>query len=438
MDFTPWGYKQQRVIFSEKPITLAGFGIQAGKTTAGSIRTKIYMCRYIDPTDAFLVIAPTYKILQQSTLPSFLQVMDGLGEYHKGDSVFKMYKGGTCYIRSLSDPNSIVGITNVRHVWGDEAGLFSLYGFENIQARAAFKNAPILLTTSPYALNWIYKDIIRPKLKDPSARPDVELIQARSDENPYFPKDVYESRKKTMDPRRFNSIFGGQWEKMEGLVYDCFDEGKHVVKPFPLPQGTKFYAGVDWGFTNPFALVVRAITPEGNHIDVSEVYETGLTISDMVARAKQKKAIWGIECFYCDPSAPAYIEEFNRQGLRAMPANNDIRKGIDLQYELIKDLRWFCFSDCKYLIDEMESYHYPDLKELKGDTNVKEQLPVKQNDHLMDASRYISIALYRPKAKRKEILNPNFVDKSKLFKESEVNHHVKQSSYSPFTEDWSR
>ena len=154
----------------------------------------------------------------------------------------------------------------------DEAGLYTLYFWENIQARASFKEAPIRIVTSPYSLNWLYKDYIRPYRKDPSLVPDALVIQARSDENPYFPRKEYERKKRTMDPRRFNMMYGGQFDKAEGLVYDCFDEIEHVCEPFILPAGTVYYAGVDWGYTHPFALVVRAITPDGFHYQISETY----------------------------------------------------------------------------------------------------------------------------------------------------------------------
>jgi hypothetical protein len=86
---------------------------------------------------------------------------------------------------------------------------------------------------------------------------------------------------------------------------------------------------VDWGFTDPFVMKIRAITPEGNHYGISEFYKTGLTLSDMILIAKQKQGIYGKMVFYCDPSQPGHIEEFNRNGLSALPSDNDIRRGVD-------------------------------------------------------------------------------------------------------------
>lgn len=388
--------QQEEVFLSDKPIILLACGIQFGKTKVGTLWMQGKMHRYASPADNFIIVSPTYKILAQSTLPPFLRIMDGHGHYNKKDEVFEMYSGGKCFFRTMTDPDSIVGITDVRAIYGDEAGLYSLYAWENIQARAAFKNAQILLTTSPYSLNWVYKDLIRPKMKNKDARPDVTYIKARSIDNPYFPMDYYNRMKETMDERRFRAMFGGEWEKMDGLVYDCFDEDENSIQPFSLPEGTKFYAGVDWGTTAPFVIVVRAITPSGHHFQVSEVYKTGQTILDMVQLAKQKTLAYPIKFFYCDPSSPGYIEEFNRAGLPAVAADNKIRVGIDYHYELIKSRRLKLFrGDNKYTFDEYETYHYPSQDEVKQDTDIEDELPVKQNDHAMDANRYVTMATYQ-------------------------------------------
>ncbi len=401
MHWSPHSDKQERALDSTKPIVVVGSGIQYGKTAVGAVKTKIAAHTYRHPEDNHLVLAPTYKVMQQSTLPPFLRIMAGYGDYKKADGEFKVHGGGTIYLRTGTDPDSIVGITNVRSIWGDEAGLYSLYFWENIQARASFKEAQITLTTSPYSLNWLYKEIIKPKLKNPEARPDVDLIQARSDENPYFPKAEFDRKKLTMDPRRFAMVYGGSWERPAGLVYDVFDDEENQCEPFQLPTGTKYYAGVDWGYTEPFAFVVRAITPDGRHFQVSEFYKSGLTINDMVAVAKQKQTVWGIGPIYCDPSQPGAIEEFNRNGLRAIPANNDVRVGIDRHYELVKTRRYKVFkSTSPYSLDEYDSYHYPDPEDIKPDQTIKEAKPVGQNDHAMDANRYVTVMTHFTDVKR--------------------------------------
>jgi hypothetical protein len=434
MIFKPHSSKQERALFTDKRILVLGTGTQWGKTQVGALRMKRMMHTFTSKDDAFLITAPDYKTMMQSTLKAFLPMMDGYGTYNKKYEQFEMNHGGICYFRTETDPDSVVGITNIRHIWGDESGKYRLYFWENLQARAEFKGATIDLTTSPYSLNWLFKELIRPTKK--GLRNDVELVQAASWENPYHslydPKKLAEKRA-TMDPRRFNMIYGGEFNKMEGLVYDCWDDDENFVAPFQLPMGTKFFAGVDWGFTDPFVMKVRAITPDGRHYGISEFYKTGTTLSDQILIAQQKKTVFGISKFFADPSQPGAIEEFNRNGLPCEPAENDIRRGVDLHYELIKTRRYKEFRGaCSYSSDERENYHYPEPKDLRPDQDSKEQLPVGQHDHCMDVDRYLTLMTYRRDGK----LSPKQPGEGKLHKTRL--DYLKSSHRKSGTENWSK
>ncbi len=391
--------KQEDLIFSDSPITAAITGIQWAKTTSGAWWMKRQMFTNTQPADNFIIAAPTYKILAQSTLPAFMRVMEGAGELKWADGEFKLHGGGTAYLRTGTDADSVVGITNVRAIWGDEAGKFSLYFWENLQTRASFKQAPIMLTSTPYAMNWFFKEILKPFKS--GQRPDIKVIQARSCDNPYFPMAEYERKQKTMDPRRFNAMYNGEFEKMHGLVYDCFDEELHVVEPFQLPIGTKYYGQVDWGTTHPFVVTIRGVTPAGSHYQVSEFYKTGYTLMDMIQVAQRLKQVWDVEIFYCDPAQPGYIEEFNRHGCPAIGADNDIKLGIDRQYALIKQGKFKIFKNSSpHTIDEVQTYRYEEPKDLKPDQADKEQKPVDQDNHAMDTWRYGANMLYHSANKK--------------------------------------
>lgn len=398
--FVPHSEKQEQAIFSKKPILLLGCGTQFGKTVVGAVRMMIAMHTFTDKKDAFIITAPNYKIMIQSTLPAFLGFMRGKGRYNGKEDVFEMFGGGRCYMRTETLPDSIVGITSVRHIWGDEAGKYRRYFWENMQARSEFLGAPITLTTSPYALNWVFKDIIKPYKA--GLRPDVEFIQAASWENPYHsladPIKRQEARYR-MDERRFSAVYGGNWERMEGLVYDCWDDNIHTVPVQELPLGTEVYAGIDWGYNpDPFAVVIIAVTPHGMIYGIGEVVKTRLTITDIKALCLQLKGVYKIKHFFCDPSNPANIEELNRgpHSCSASGADNTIRLGIDIVYEMIKSGQYREFKDtCPNLADEREQYHYPEFIDLKPDQGSKEQLPVDKANHSLDAWRYVIRSTYR-------------------------------------------
>lgn len=394
MIFTPHSDKQEDALFSDKRITLCSTGIQWGKTTVGASKLKILIHHNPGAGCNYIVTAPNYKILQQATLPEFLRVMKGCGEYRKVDAVYELYSGAMVFFRTATDPDSIVGITNVYGIWGDEAGKYPYYFWINIQGRSRFKQCPIILTTSLYSFNWICKELIRESEK--GIRDDVHLCQAESRENPFFPEEEYEKAKKTMNPARFAMMYGGRPAKREGLVYECFDENVSVVPSFELPNGSIVYAGIDWGFTQPFVCSIVAKLPSGFYVLVSEVYKSRLTIGEIIETLKQRQKIWDIRRFYAGPDQPGYIEELNRSGLSCTAAENDVKKGVDTVYSIIRDGKFKVFKgQCPNILDEFENYHWPELKDVGPDQDEKDPNPVKQNDHGMDSLRYCLVSIAR-------------------------------------------
>jgi PBSX family phage terminase large subunit len=353
------------------------------------------MFTHTEKEDNFLVTSPTYKILYQSTMPVFDDLLGGYGKYDRKNELFKMHNGGTVYFRTGQNPDSVVGITKVRHILADEAGLYSRYFFDNIQGRSSIAACPITIVTSPYSLNWLYTDYIKKwKNSDQFIHSLCHVLQARSDENPYFPKGEYELKQQTMDSRRFNMIYGGNFDKAEGLVYDIFMAESMGIESIKLPVGTRFFGGIDWGFTDPTVFKVRAVTESGMHYSVDEVFQGQMHQSEILDHAARLKMLWGIEKFYADPSRPDHISFLNSHGITTIPADNDIEKGIEAHYELIKTGYYQIFRKaCPYTLDEYESYHYPAPIDLKPDQNQKQRIniPVDQNNHAMDAERYITM-----------------------------------------------
>jgi hypothetical protein len=160
-------------------------GIQSGKTMCGAVRMHVSNMHHRSPDDTFIIAADTYKTLRQASIPRFLKFSGRWGKMNWGLGEFKFSWGTTVYFRTATDPESMEGITNVRRIWVDEAGKISKYFFENCMGRAAFREAPIDLTTTPYALNWLFKLHRSWQLGKES---DSHFVTCRSIDSPYFPK----------------------------------------------------------------------------------------------------------------------------------------------------------------------------------------------------------------------------------------------------------
>jgi hypothetical protein len=159
-------------------------------------------------------------------------------------------------------------------------------------------------------------------------------------------------------------------------------------------------AGVDWGFNNPGVIVVLGIDFDGTVWVLDEKYDRGVLVAapdgvskstdTWIRRAKALQRRYGISQFMCDPSAPAYISSFQRAGLPAIPAFNEVLPGIECVAgtmhidDRLGVPRLFVHRKCHNVLREITSYRWAESKS----TGEALEAPVKENDHAMDALRY--------------------------------------------------
>jgi len=380
---------QDRAFTSTKPIVVACAGIQGGKTRVGSLKLMDIWSLRQQAGDNYIIASPDYKIQSQSTKPAFMALFDGYGKYNGMEDKFVTIDGSTFWFRSMRDPWSCEGMTDVYGIWLDEGGKISGLGFDNLMGRAAFRQAQIIVTTTPYALNFLYSQIYKPWMQ--GKRPDVDFIQWTSIDNPYFPQEEFDRQKKLLDPRLFSMKYEGTFTRMSGLVFDFSD--KNYTDPFPIDRD-KFdvYAGVDFGYTNPFAITVRAINKKSlADFQIAEHYQSFMSIGEIIQTCKNFKAKYNIKTFICDSEDPGKIHDLGVAGISAIAIKkypHCLKDFIAWHNELIRTGTHKIFNTLKYTPDEYETYHYPEQLESKEE-NLKEN-PVDSHNHLMGANMYVT------------------------------------------------
>lgn len=347
------------------------------------------------PNVNFAICAPDYKKMKQSTRDAFDRVFQGMGKMQEQEQFFLLTDGRKIFFRTMKkDPNSVEGIPSCVFIWGDEAGEYPRAAHHNIQSRTAFMRGQVVYTTTPYAMNWVKRDVIDAWKK---GDPDIDYFEWLSMENPSFPDGEFERQKKLLPPKVFRRKYMGIHEAMEGLIHE-FDD-KNLCDPFPI-KNSPCYGGVDWGFDHPMSIVIRCFPDDGNCYTVSIFKKSGLTASQVLDVVQSKAKLFGVKTFYCGADRPDMIAELSMRGVPAVkyfegnPQYREVIAGNQLQSELVKTNRYKVFKgidQLEELEDEYSTYHW-DTKE-GSDYSVKEQ-PVKENDDLMDAERYVTIGTH--------------------------------------------
>lgn len=388
---------QWRAFNTKSRYTAVICGVQSGKTFLGAVWAQ----KKIDekPKGTGLIAAPTYKILQQSTLRKFFEIFPEWQRYYRqqqGDILFP--SGGRIFIRSADDPYGLEGMT-LDWAWLDEAGQMSRMVWTVIRARVGTTGGKVMMTTTPYSLNWLHSEVFLPWREGRDS--DIGVFTWRSVDNPYFPPEEVEKERIRLSPEEFARRYEGEFTRLEGLIWDLpassiLDMSPAIEKTIEFAESV--VAGLDWGFSEDHpAASLLLVGKDGVWYVIDEWKESGKTTSEILVLQKEWKAKRRVSIVYPDPARPDAIEELKRGGIGIGATPRDVALGLGLVAGLIREKRLFVLRSCEKLLKEMESYSWA-----RGvDGQPVKEAPIKENDHLCDALRYAvaghRIATPRPK-----------------------------------------
>lgn len=219
---------------------------------------------------------------------------------------------------------------------------------------------------------------------------DFKSFHFTTYDNTHIPVEEIEKARRELTSDRFAQEYLADFRKTEGLVYKEFDRDRHIIDPTKLKErlGANFQwkemiLGVDFGFTNPSAVLSIYRDGSDSYFILDEWYERGKTDVEVVEYVSALKA----NRVYADPAAAGAVEELRRHKVNVrevVKGKDSIKNGIDRVRELFKANKLFISSTCKNVIMELETYSYADKKPFHNEN----EDPIKENDHAMDAMRY--------------------------------------------------
>ena len=331
-----------------------------------------------------MVTAPTYPMLRDATLRTFMDLAAPLiADFRKAEMVVELVNGSELLFRSADNPDKLRG-PNL-HFWhGDEAGLYSKQVWPIMigRLRADGVAGHAWLTSTPKGRNWLYE-----------RQGEIKIFRARTRDNPYLSPEFVTSLEASYSGAFARQELEGEFVSFEGLVYDEFDRGRHVARrdgPW-----ARVVAGMDEGYTNPAVILPIGVDHDGRLHVLTEFYQRRVLQDDVVAEALRLRDLYGIETFFCDPSAAGLIAAAKTRGLSVKAADNAVFPGLQLVKGLLAVAgdgrpRLTVDPSCANLMAEFESYVWKERK-----TTGLQDEPEKTNDHAMDALRYASRGIHR-------------------------------------------
>ncbi len=365
------------------------------KTTALNFITRLI--EY--PEANLLVVRKTFRTLKDSCYAELKWAMNRLGVAHffecKVSPLEITYKptGQKIYFRGLDDPLKITSITVSTGVlcwlWLEECyELAYEEDFDVLQEsirgevpKGLFKQ--ITLTFNP----WNEHHWLKKRFFDCEPSEDVLAITTNYMCNEWLDlsdKKMFENMKK-QNPKRYKVAGLGEWGVAEGLVYEL-DEERHLFEELP-EQHYEYFLGVDYGTVNPFAVHLWAVSRNCAYV-IKEYYYDARKLGRRRTDEEHYKAIeemfgsYPITAMVIDPSAASFKETVQRhRKFGLINANNDVINGINNCISLLDTEYIKVHTSCKETIREFNEYRW--------DEQAEGEVVVKENDHAMDAFRYM-------------------------------------------------
>lgn len=193
----------------------------------------------------------------------------------------------------------------------------------------------------------------------------------------------------------------GRWVQAEGNVY-AFDAAVHLIDKFDIPPDARRIRVIDFGFTNPFCCQWWALDNDDRMYLYREIYMTGRTVRAHAAKINELSSGERYEVTLADHDAEdrATLEEC---GISTQAAVKEISPGIQAVEERLKlagdgSPRLYVMRGALVELDEtLAEAHKPVCTEQEfdayawpksSDGRPIKEVPVKLNDHGMDAMRY--------------------------------------------------
>ena len=370
---------------------IAGTG--GGKTMTGYWWLHSRMETY--PGNTWGMAEPTYnmlsKIILESSDPGRPSLFDYFGivghhpDYHAVDKI--LYTDfGKVYLGSADRPDSMQGAA-VKGYWLDEAGQMALLAHETASQRCSMLSGQELLTTTPYNLGWLLKDIVEKNGQD-----GIHVETWRSIDRPGFPRDRYEKERRLLPIWRFAMLYDAQFKRPAGLIYSAFDESVCVIDRFPINDDAHknwlVYVGHDFGPDNPSALFVSQ-DPATGQFYVFEEYLPGPGVSVHERVESWKETTKGMNVVKRVGGSPQ--EEETRQAYNAhgwvisKPKIGRVEPQIDKVTGMHKLNKIMVFRDLGNYLDEKRTFS----RKLDDRNLPTEEIDNEPRFHLMAADRYL-------------------------------------------------
>lgn len=383
------------IVRSTARLNLWEGSVRSGKTIGSLYRWSNFVLN--GPAGDIILSGKTGDTIKRNVVNPLTDMFPGEVHYKKGAGEL-ILAGRQVEVISAYDERSegrIRGMT-IAGAYCDEVTLFPESFFTMLLSRMSVRGAKLFGTTNPDSpFHWLKTDYI-----DRAGELDLRVFHFDLEDNPFLDPEFVRQLKREYTGLWFQRFIKGLWVLAEGVVYDGWDESRHVVKTPPHGYEHKHrILAVDYGTSNPCTFGLFGWDAPGGRIVLEREYyfdaeKAGRQKTDSQYADDLEDFIAGgrPSVVYVDPSAASFIAELKARargklaklaGIRIAQADNSVLEGIRFVSGLLSRGRFVVDESCAETRKEFGAYVWDPRAQQKG-----EDAPLKKHDHCMDRNRY--------------------------------------------------
>ena len=354
---------------SKSRITCLQGGTRSSKTYS---LCQLFIVKCLEDTGrTFTIVRKTLPALKGTAYRDVLNILKDMELYseenHNKSELSYLLNGNLIEFISVDQPQKIRGRKR-NYLWLNEANELTYEDWTQLILRTTEQIYLDYNPSDPYS--WIYEKV--------QTRDDCTFIKSTYKANPFLDEDTIAEieRLKDIDPDYWRVYGLGEIGSIQTMIFRNFNLVDDV-------QGKLIGYGLDFGFTNSPTALVEVRQLDDNLYIKELLYEKRLTNTDLANKLKE----FGISRqseIIGDSAEPKSIEEIYRQGFNIKPAKKGA--GIHLGLDIMRRYKLHITKDSLNAIKEFRGYKWATDK--NGDVL---NTPVKVNDHLIDATRYLCL-----------------------------------------------
>ena len=268
-----------------------------------------------------------------------------------------------------------------------------------------------LFTMTPlHGMSWMFDDIWEPYTK--GLLTDSTVVLVDMDDNPHLDEKTKKRALAGLSEEERQARKSGRFVHFAGMIYDEFSRNFHVIPEVDeVPKGAKVYVGIDPGSRHMAAVVWTYLTAENVMVQFDELALQGHTVQGVCDAIKMRNMRWGAKdedgkllgpllpsWYVIDPAARNVMHqtgrsdqmEYTSNGIITILGQNAVTPGINKVKERLQNRKLFVTANCQETISEFRKYRWATATRTEDDAKER---PVKRDDHLLDALRYVVMSM---------------------------------------------